>query len=81
MKINVAYQAEDLNYTFTLALETYNKIIEEVTSEGMSVLDPEISTDWDYIRSAFFASTVLTTIGKLPFIFPVHGSYAIIMIT
>jgi len=31
----------------------------------MSVVNPEVKSDWDYIQSAFFASTVLTTIGKL----------------
>ncbi|XP_035714438.1 TWiK family of potassium channels protein 7 isoform X2 [Folsomia candida] len=61
--LSSSLEADDLNYTFSLALETYDKIIEEVTSEGMSVLNPEVKSDWDYIQSAFFASTVLTTIG------------------
>jgi len=30
----------------------------------MSVVTPEIKSDWDYIQSAFFASTVVTTIGE-----------------
>lgn len=58
-------QPDALNYTFTIALQEYEKIIDTVASEGMSVVTPEIKSDWDYIQSAFFASTVLTTIGKL----------------
>ncbi|CAL8114956.1 unnamed protein product [Orchesella dallaii] len=52
-----------LNYTLTTALQKYEEIIDEVASEGMSVVTPEIKSDWDYIQSAFFASTVVTTIG------------------
>lgn len=57
-------QPDALNHTLTEALQRYEEIIDQVASEGMSVVTPEITSDWDYIQSAFFASTVLTTIGR-----------------
>lgn len=62
--LNHLQEDEDLNTTFWRALQTYDKITELVTSEGLSLINTTVKSDWDYIQSAFFASTVLTTIGK-----------------
>ncbi|XP_071513997.1 potassium channel subfamily K member 15-like [Panulirus ornatus] len=46
------------------ALQVYEGAVEDAVGAGVSPLDPDLPNyHWSYIKSVFFASTVITTIG------------------
>lgn len=57
------WQGDSLNVTIMEALDKYDKIFVKVGLEGVRHLQP--TSPWSsYVNAFFFASTVLTTVGK-----------------
>ena len=63
------FQISGLNSTLEGILDTYEGVIDKVFDGDVqkylkhNTSDIHYEREWDYIQSAFFASTVLTTIG------------------
>ncbi len=58
----------NLTYSIEGFLSDYEAVIHEVFDVDLKKYidqNKALERDWDYIQSAFFASTVLTTIGKV----------------
>ena len=45
-------------------LLTYEAAVSEASLGGLDVISQAFTIKWDYLQSVFFATTILTTIGK-----------------
>ena len=61
------YSLESMVHKVDRALLDYEDTVARAAGGGINVTNKEIVYQWTYVQSIFFASTIITTVGKKKF--------------
>lgn len=58
----------------------YEQTVAIAANEGIDLSNKEPVYQWSYIQAVFFTSTILTTIGRMTFIFSISESLCLVVV-